>query len=394
MKHKFAFDNVGFEEDVEHLPSLQSQVDVVAVSILGMTCQACVQSIQGRISKVKGVVDIKVSLEQKNAVIKYLGVEISPHQICQEIKDMGYEARTEDMTHSPRQSASEAFVKIRIEGMTCQSCAYTIEGKIGKLHGVKRIKVTLGSHEASIVYHPYAIKPEELKNSIDSLGYESTIKQKQVPLKLGVIDRRESLQPVNTRTPGGLEGNREPSENNGSDIAIVALAVEGMHCKSCTEAIEKSISDLPGVHRIQVSLEQKNAVVWYNQNLVTPSSLLQAIQGLPPGHFKVSFSSGMENRNGALPSRAPSSVSSSLPQGHLHSEPSTAVIGIGGMTCNSCVKSIEGLISQRKGVVHISVSLAEETGTIRYDSALTNTEELRAAIEDMGFDASILTGTV
>ncbi|XP_060089267.1 copper-transporting ATPase 2 isoform X1 [Heteronotia binoei] len=394
MKHNFAFDNVGFEEDVEHLPSLHSPMDVVTVSILGMTCQACVQSIQGRISKVKGIVDIKVSLEQNNAVIKYLAVEISPHQICQEIKAMGYDASTEDAMHSPRQLASEASVKIKIEGMTCQSCANTIEEKIGKLHGVKRIKVALNNHEASIVYHHYAIKPEEIKNSIDSLGYESTIKHKQIPLKLGVIDR-EHLQQMNARTPGGLDGNRNSTENSGNDTSIVALAVEGMHCKSCTDTIEKAISDLPGVHRIQVSLEQKNVVVWYDQKLVTLSSLQQAIQGLPPGHFKVAFSSGMENCNGVLPSHAASSFSCppSLPQGHLQSESSTTVISIGGMTCNSCVKSIEGLISQRKGVVHISVSLAEGTGAICYDSALTNPEELSASIEDMGFDALVLTDT-
>nr|XP_056712021.1 copper-transporting ATPase 2 isoform X1 [Euleptes europaea] len=393
MKHKFAFDNVGFEEDTGHLPSLHSQVDVITVNISGMTCQACVQSIEGRISKVKGIADIKVSLKQNNAVIKYLGVEISPYQICQEIQDMGFDAHTVDATHSSKQSTHEASVKIRIEGMTCQSCANTIEGKIGKLHGVKRIKVALGKHEAVIVYHPYAIKPEELKNSIDSLGYKSTIKHKQVPLKLGVFDMN-CLQQMNARKLCGLDGDRHAAENDGNGTSFVVLAVEGMHCKSCVNTIEKSISDLPGVHRVQVSLEQKNTVVWYDQNLVTPSSLQQAIQALPPGHFKVSFSSRTENRNGVLPSRAASSSSPhNLSQGQLQSESTTTVISIGGMTCNSCVESIESLISQRKGVMQISVSLAEGAGTICYDLDLTNPEELSAAIEDMGFDASVLTDT-
>uniref|UniRef100_A0ACB8GEX6 ATPase Cu transporting protein 7B n=1 Tax=Sphaerodactylus townsendi TaxID=933632 RepID=A0ACB8GEX6_9SAUR len=393
MKHKFAFDNVGFEEDTEHLPALCSQVDVITVNISGMTCQACVQSIEGRISKVKGIVDIKVSLKQNNAVIKYLGVEINPYQICQEIKDMGYDACTMDAMHFSRQLTYEASVKIRIEGMTCQSCANTIEGKIGKLHGVKRIKVSLDKHEAVVVYHPYAIKPEELKDSIDSLGYESTIKHKQVPLKLGVIDT-ERLQQMSTRNPGGPDGDRHTTENGADDASFVTLAVEGMHCKSCVDTIEKSTSALPGVRCVQVSLEQKNAAVWYDQTLVTPSSLQQAIQALPPGHFKVSFSSRTEDCNGTLPSHAASSSScpGNLSQGQLQSEPTTTttVISIGGMTCNSCVKSIKSLISQRKGVLHISVSLAEGTGTICYSSDLTTPEELRAAIEDMGFDTSVL----
>ncbi|XP_058886381.1 LOW QUALITY PROTEIN: copper-transporting ATPase 2-like [Acipenser ruthenus] len=57
--------------------------------------------------------------------------------------------------------------------------------------------------------------------------------------------------------------------------------------------------------------------------------------------------------------------------------------------CNSCVESIEGMVSQRMGVHVIKVLLAEETGTITFDPSITNPEDLRAAIEEMGFDASI-----
>ncbi|XP_053141057.1 copper-transporting ATPase 2 isoform X2 [Hemicordylus capensis] len=396
MKHKLAFDNLSFEEDPEYSPSLHSQVDTITLSILGITCQACVDSIEGRISKVKGIVNIKASLEQSNAVIKYLGLEISPHQICQEIKDMGFDASIVDATQLSGKWTSEALVKIKIEGMTCQSCVNTIEGKIGKLHGVKKIKVVLGSQEAIIVYHPYVIKPEELKNNIDSLGYESTIKLKQATLKLGLIDT-ERLRQISTRMPGGLGGDGDTMENSVNRASVVVLGVEGMHCESCVNNIERSISDLPGVQGIQVSLEQKSVTVWFHQNLITPSSLQQAIQALPPGNFKVSLSSDLDSHNGVLTCSGIASSASCFPnnppQTQLPSESRRAVISIDGMTCNSCVKSIESSVSQRKGVVHISVSLAEGTGIIAYNAMITNSEELRAAIEDMGFDASVLTDT-
>ncbi|XP_062981304.1 copper-transporting ATPase 2 isoform X2 [Elgaria multicarinata webbii] len=394
MKHKFAFDNISFEADSEHLSSLHSQVNTVTVDILGITCQACVHSIEGRISKIKGIVNITVSLEQSNAIIKYLGPEISPHQICEEIKDMGFDASIADTTQSLGQWTGEAFVKIKIEGMTCQSCVNTIEEKIGKLHGVKKIKVALNNQEATIAYHPLIIKPEELKNNIDSLGYESIIKKKQAPLKLSLIDT-ERLRQIDIRMPGGLERDRETMENNISSTFVAVLDVEGMHCQSCVNTIESSVSDMPGVHSIKVSLEQRNAIVWFDENLITPSSLQQAIQALPPGNFKVSFSSGVEGQSGLI-----SNMASSLPcllsnpsQVQLQSESSITVIQIEGMTCNSCVKSIESSISQRKGVVHISVSLTGGTAVISYSSIVTNSEELRAAIEDMGFDASVLTDT-
>ncbi|XP_043360400.1 copper-transporting ATPase 2 isoform X4 [Dermochelys coriacea] len=397
MKQNFAFDNIGYEGSAENMPSLLPQTSTVTVNILGMTCQSCVQSIEGRISKVKGVVSTKVSLEQSSAVVKYIQSEIGPQEICQEIGDMGFDASIAEERTTPLSVRStflgEALMKLRVEGMTCQSCVNTIEGKIGKLHGVLRIKVSLSNQEAIIAYQPYIIQPEDLKNHIDNIGYESTIKSKLAPLKLGMIDL-ERLQTTSTKkTPDSLNNsNVEPvmGKMNGTTMT---LGVEGMHCKSCVKNIEGNVSGLPGVQSIKVSLEHKNAVVQFNPNVITPVSLQQAIEALQPGNFKVSLPNGVEANNGELLSKA----AFSSPQFRIMSSgdqlTSTTVLSIDGMTCGSCVQSIEGTVSQRKGVQHISVSLAERTGTIHYNSAVTNSEELRGAIEDMGFDASILTDT-
>ncbi|NXN31646.1 ATP7B ATPase, partial [Nycticryphes semicollaris] len=396
MKHSYAFDNMGYEESFETAPSPPSQEHTVTVNIVGMTCQSCVQSIEGRISKVKGIVSIKVSLEQGNSVIKYLQSEISPEQICQEIQDMGFDTNIaeERLTTGTANLSSlrEAVVKLRVEGMTCQSCVTSIEGKIRKLHGVARIKVSLGNREAIIAYYPYIIQPDNLKSHISNLGYECTIKSKSAPLKLGVLDL-EHLQNANPKErPGSLEGDRVDSlvaEMSGT--ATVAVRIEGMHCKSCVRNIEGNISDLPGIQSIKVSLEQKRAVVQYSPNLITLSALQQAIESLPPGNFKVGLLNGSEANRGASPSPA---LLGDLFREPLQDTTCTAVIRIDGMTCNSCVQSIEGTISERQGVQRIAVSLAGRTGTIHYDPAVTNGEELRAAIEDMGFDASVLTGNI
>ncbi|XP_075346162.1 copper-transporting ATPase 2 isoform X2 [Mycteria americana] len=395
MKHNFAFDNMGYEESFETAPSPSSQEHTVAVNVVGMTCQSCVQSIEGRISKVKGIVSIKVSLEQNNAVIKYLQSDISPEQICQEIQDMGFDANiAEERLTTATVNLSclrEAVVKLRVEGMTCQSCVTNIEGKIRKLHGVAKIKVSLGNQEAIIAYYPYIIQPDDLKSHISNLGYECTIKSKSAPLKLGVLDLGH-LQNANPKeTPASLEsGGVDPPVAKMSGTATVAVRIEGMHCKSCVRNIEGNISDLPGIQSIKVSLEHKRAVVQYSPNLITLSALQQAIESLPPGNFKVCLPNGSEVNKGASPSPA---LLCDLFREPLQDTTRTAVIRIDGMTCNSCVQSIEGTISQRQGVQCIAVSLADRTGTIHYDPAVTNGEELRAAIEDMGFDASVLTDT-
>uniref|UniRef100_A0A8C3TG49 Copper-transporting ATPase 2 n=1 Tax=Chelydra serpentina TaxID=8475 RepID=A0A8C3TG49_CHESE len=380
MKQNFAFDNIGYEGSAENMPSLLPQTSTVTVNILGMTCQSCVQSIEGRISKVKGIVSTKVSLEQSNAVVKYIQSEIGPQEICQEIGDMGFDASIADgrttATSVRSTSLGEALMKLRVEGMTCQSCVNTIEGKIGKLHGVLRIKVSLSNQEAVIAYQPYIIQPEDLKNHIDNMGYESTIKSKLAPLKLDMIDLERLQTTSTTKTSASLSNsNVEPVVGKMNSTTTMTLGVEGMHCQSCVKNIEGNISGLPGVQNIKVSLERKNTVVQFNPNIMTPISLQQAIETLPPGNFKVSLPNGFHSTSSG------------------DQLTSTAVLSIDGMTCGSCVQSIEGTMSQRKGVQHISVSLAERTGTIHYNSAVTNSEDLRGAIEDMGFDASILTGT-
>ncbi|NWV52599.1 ATP7B ATPase, partial [Daphoenositta chrysoptera] len=396
MKHNFAFDNMGYEESSETMPSPPSQEHSVVVNIVGMTCQSCVQSIEGRISKVKGILRIKVSLEQNNAVIKYLQSEISPEQICQEILDMGFDANIaeEKLTTATLNlpGLKEAVVKLRVEGMTCQSCVTSIEGKIRKLHGVAKIKVSLDNQEAIIAYHPYIIQPDDLKRHISDLGYDCTIKSKSAPLKLGALDLQR-LQNANPReTPASLESDGlDPLGTEMGSTATVTVRIEGMHCKSCVRNIEGNTSDLPGIKSIKVSLEHKCAVVQYSPDLITLSALQQAIESLPPGNFKVSLLSGSEANKAASPSGA---FTSGLIRQPLQGMTHTAVIKIDGMTCNSCVQSIERAISQRQGVQRVAVSLAGSSGTIHYDPAATSGEELRAAIEDMGFDASVLTGNM
>ena len=60
-------------------------------------------------------------------------------------------------------------------------------------------------------------------------------------------------------------------------------------------------------------------------------------------------------------------------------------MGIEGMTCHSCVSLIESTVGEMKGVVKVTVSLAERQGTVEYDSALVTPEEIRNTVEDMGF---------
>ncbi|NP_001393469.1 copper-transporting ATPase 2 isoform w [Homo sapiens] len=395
MKKSFAFDNVGYEGGLDGLgPS--SQVATSTVRILGMTCQSCVKSIEDRISNLKGIISMKVSLEQGSATVKYVPSVVCLQQVCHQIGDMGFEASIAEGKAAswPSRSlpAQEAVVKLRVEGMTCQSCVSSIEGKVRKLQGVVRVKVSLSNQEAVITYQPYLIQPEDLRDHVNDMGFEAAIKSKVAPLSLGPIDI-ERLQSTNPKRPLSSANqnfnNSETLGHQGSHVVTLQLRIDGMHCKSCVLNIEENIGQLLGVQSIQVSLENKTAQVKYDPSCTSPVALQRAIEALPPGNFKVSLPDGAEG-SGTDHRSSSSHSPGSPPRNQVQGTCSTTLIAIAGMTCASCVHSIEGMISQLEGVQQISVSLAEGTATVLYNPSVISPEELRAAIEDMGFEASVV----
>uniref|UniRef100_A0A671RBS1 P-type Cu(+) transporter n=1 Tax=Sinocyclocheilus anshuiensis TaxID=1608454 RepID=A0A671RBS1_9TELE len=406
----------------------------VTLGVEGMTCGSCVQSIEGRIGGLQGVIHIQVSLELSNATVTYDHTCHSPESLAEAIEDMGFECSLTNATSTAVQTETKVFstagcstdsiqqarcalaqakgvletqesadhrglavtsvpslisaerlgdvmsclvpdaqegpssrsssgveaVKMRIEGMVCLSCTTTIEGKIGKLKGVEKIKVSLESQEAAVLYLPCVVTVDEIVNQIEVAGFKAIVKSKPRQLKLSASEVERLLN-----APKQEEKVSEPCTD--SSITTV-FQVTGMHCKSCVVNIQDNISKLPGVSSVVVSLENRQATIQHNPKQASVVELQKAIEALPPGDFKAILPASPE-------------------PGFLQPLVSVAEIHIEGMTCGSCVQSIEGMISQKKGVRSAQVSLANHQGTFEYDPLVTTPEELRAAVEDMGFDA-------
>uniref|UniRef100_A0A452V141 Copper-transporting ATPase 1 n=1 Tax=Ursus maritimus TaxID=29073 RepID=A0A452V141_URSMA len=342
--------------------------------------------IQNTLLKTKGVTDIKISPQQRTVVVTVIPSIVNANQIIELLPDLSLDTGTLEKKSGTCEEysmaqAGEVMLKMKVEGMTCHSCTSTIEGKIGKLQGVQRIKVSLDNQEATIVYQPHLITAEEIKRQIEAVGFPAFIKKQPKYLKLGAIDiERLKNTPVKSS-----EGSQQRSPSYTSD-STVTFIIDGMHCKSCVLNIESALSTLQYVSSIVVSLENRSAIVKYNANSVTPETLRKAIEAVSPGQYRVSISSEAEST-----SNSPSSSSLQKIPLNIASHPLTqeTVINIYGMTCNSCVQSIEGVISKKAGVKSIRVSLANGNGTVEYDPLLTTPETLREAIEDMGFDAAL-----
>lgn len=63
---------------------------------------------------------------------------------------------------------------------------------------------------------------------------------------------------------------------------------------------------------------------------------------------------------------------------------------IGGMTCAACVNSVEGILGNLPGVKKAVVALATSLGEVEYDSTMISKDDIVNAIEDAGFEASLV----
>jgi Cu+-exporting ATPase len=125
---------------------------------------------------------------------------------------------------------------IHITGMTCASCASTIEKGLANTPGVERADVNFASEKASIEYDPAKVGLTQLKNTISELGYNVATKKSTFP-------------------------------------------VGGMTCASCVANIEKALVKVPGVISVNVNLASEKATIQYLEGEASMADFRQAVEG-------------------------------------------------------------------------------------------------------------------
>ena len=124
---------------------------------------------------------------------------------------------------------------IPITGMTCATCAATIQKGLSKLHGVERAEVNLGSEKASVEYDPARVPLSRIKKTISELGYGTAAKKSIFP-------------------------------------------VSGMTCAACVSRVEEALSGVPGVISANANLASEKATVEYLEG-TDIADLRRAVKG-------------------------------------------------------------------------------------------------------------------
>ncbi|KAM8910173.1 copper-transporting ATPase 1 [Spinachia spinachia] len=387
-----AIEDMGFESSVSDSSAatpVPTETQLIPTS--GLTPAAQQETLE-KLSQCQGVLDVGENSASLGITVCFVPSLTSAQQLSEVVAVLTPVEKPPPRSPMGAMSPSDitghgaALLKLNIEGMTCHSCSNTIEGKIGKLKGIEKIKVVLETQEATIVYLPYLITVQTITEQIAVAGFKAVVRSKPRALQLSLseIERLVDSQKPTVSSPS------EESEIF-IDTTLIALTVKGMHCHSCVVNIQDNISLLPGVSSVEVSLQLEKASICYDPQRVSVTQLQQAIEALPPGNFKTQTCNISASPKSALSPPRPARATQAKPAATqpFFTQPLSSVVNIHieGMTCNSCVQSIEGVISKRKGVISAHVSLPDHQGTFEYDPLQATPEELREAVEDMGFDA-------
>ncbi len=65
----------------------------------------------------------------------------------------------------------------------------------------------------------------------------------------------------------------------------------------------------------------------------------------------------------------------------------TTTIKVDGMSCGGCVKSVTGVLTALDGVAKAEVSLEQKQAVVEFDAGKVSRDQLKAVIEDAGFEA-------
>lgn len=219
-------------------------------------------------------------------------------------------------------------VYLSIVGMTCNACVKLIKSSLASLGGIISADVSLHSNSADIQYVPFLITHQNIQKTIEDCGFDVYMQTKptlQHPLMQSPFNR-----PIFDNAP--FDTSTYTQNTNHTYINVPDLKEEDDHGE-----------DLAGFYSDD---SDDNTLL-----SPTPKSLLY---------------SKLEPKSSTI---------------------ETALFEIQGMTCASCVGSIEKHLMTLPGIITLKVSLLAQRGEFTFDSLMIQPSTITEAIYDMGFEA-------
>lgn len=132
------------------------------LNVEGMTCASCVQSVEKTTKNLTGVTQSNVNLATEKLTINFDENAVSLQEIQDAVSNAGYKAVPD--------TQKKTFA---INGMTCASCAQSVEKATGKLEGVYESNVNLATEKMSVEYDDSIVSVSDIIDAVSNVGYKA-----------------------------------------------------------------------------------------------------------------------------------------------------------------------------------------------------------------------------
>jgi Cu+-exporting ATPase len=216
-------------------------------------------------------------------------------------------------------SGQSKKVVIPVTGMTCASCAITVEKALHDVKGVSGANVNLASEKATIEFDTTKAGLGELVKAVSSTGYgvatekktfrvggmtcascvshvEKALRELPGVVSVNVNLATEKATVEYLKDEVGMADFQRAVEDAGYQVLgeketgkkKITFSVTGMTCASCVSHVEKALRELPGVGAVSVNLATEKATVEYDAAKVGMADFRHAVEDAGYGVAEVS----------------------------------------------------------------------------------------------------------
>ncbi|KAL0912279.1 hypothetical protein M5K25_018241 [Dendrobium thyrsiflorum] len=162
---KNAIEDAGFEAEVlpdsESVQSKSQKILTGQFRIGGMTCAACVNSVEGILRKIPGVKRAVVALATSSGEVDYDPSIISKDDIVSAVEDAGFEAAF-------LQSSEQDKFCFAIAGLHADKDVHLLQGILENIEGVRKFEINDNMSEFEVIFDPEAIGLRSIVDAVES----------------------------------------------------------------------------------------------------------------------------------------------------------------------------------------------------------------------------------